>query len=430
MRVLSFMNWTSDHAVSRISDPREVLFLVDIRSTMLEQVKCVRGFRCPMFLRNGRVWACQVRACDMSQVTDHYSTVLHTLAAFAEFGGQCVSPAREWGRRGLNHMLLARVRPPPQARPRTCATQLNVRGRQRSDVQPFETLMSFMTVMLCLCLVLSKTGCSLVMCSPREAREASPSGTADASASSTLEHCDACGANSKDADFALPKSLPAAERRQCCECWTVWAPAANILTWKQFKDLMQTSTEFANRVTVAKSQPQGRSAKLHSEHGLGVSFTNGIQIKLARRGRLLTRGDLKFDGVKYTPKQLKLRNEVAFEHEGFSAKGYVCGLGSDCDLEVACVMNVATDTVVLQPGQCDMSELVESAVSQAMKQGTLDGSAKPFLELLTGKAPTLRDIQLRAERCEKSKKGRRVAPRAADGGGASDNSSSSGGALR
>ena len=84
----------------------------------------------------------------------------------------------------------------------------------------------------------------------------------------------------------------------------------------------------------------------------------------------------------------------------FAAEGHIISLqNSDLDIEVSCILDVHKQAVIM----ADKTELASDLVTTAIEKAFADeykesGSHKPFVKLLLGKAPTLSDIQQRAER--------------------------------
>lgn len=225
---------------------------------------------------------------------------------------------------------------------------------------------------------------------------------------SCLSHCTACGANSGDTPFSMHASLPLASTLQCTPCYEVWIQTANIMDWPMFANLYSDSPQFAENVEKAKHKPK---APPRDEHGYAVKSKDAFEVRLLRRGRLLTKADLKFDSQKFTPKQLKLKHPVESGNEcGFKAKGFIImPPSSDLEVEVSCSVAVSKEVAFLEPGATTMEDIVEEGVRRALQDGHLPSNRKPFLDLLQGKSPTLADLRSRAERCDRLRVNRRVA---------------------
>ena len=234
-------------------------------------------------------------------------------------------------------------------------------------------------------------------------------------AKQVLVHCKACKDNSADTPFSEMKGWPSSEPNQCCGCYLICGPFGKLLGWAGFIDLMASSETFRSKVQAAKqklgdlsgmSTPSLASAAApQQDHRLQVQQSQGVQIRIFRRGRLLQKKERKFHGETFTAKQLNLHQEVKVKEGSFLAKGHLVSLpSSELEVEVGCCLEVTSSTMLLD--EADMhEELAERAVQAAFDQGALGTHRKgaPFREFLRGRCPTISDLAGRADRCEKKK---------------------------
>lgn len=97
-------------------------------------------------------------------------------------------------------------------------------------------------------------------------------------------------------------------------------------------------------VKAAKQKLQ-KPSKFNDADDRQVAMCEDFQVNISRKGRF-------FDSVRYTPRQLKLRNEVSIDNPGgFNAKGFVVAAPtSELEVEVSCIMSLKKDKLFWSGG--------------------------------------------------------------------------------
>ena len=250
----------------------------------------------------------------------------------------------------------------------------------------------------------------------------------------TLTHCALCQANNKDVHFSVDDGRVGASPQQCTPCYEVFAPCSQVDTWSAFAARYRSDESFAARVDAAKNRRCFPGAGYQDMTQQEVTSSEAFVVKLSRKGFLLTKADLKFDQQKFTPAQLKLKNQVSVttptgeQHSGFIIAD---ARSSFLEVEVSTTTTVSSHDLVLPRATTTIEDMATLAMKKAMQRSDINvsGQGKHFLDLLHGKSITLQDLRSRAERAQKRKNNRQALPNRLDCNGSGDDmdgSSSSG----
>ena len=102
---------------------------------------------------------------------------------------------------------------------------------------------------------------------------------------------------------------------------------------------MTSSAPFREKVekvmlTIDPAAYRGGGPTTHN--GLEIAQGSGVQVRLFRRGKVMSKRDRRTDGHQYTAKQLKLRRHVKVSEGSFLASGHIAAMpSSELEIEVS-----------------------------------------------------------------------------------------------
>ena len=241
----------------------------------------------------------------------------------------------------------------------------------------------------------------------------------------TLTRCSRCKVPSTDASFALALGLPHASSDQCEPCWTAWVSVATMLPWKDFCALCEDGGEFADNVSsaVERMKTREKAAAVQDFVPEGVKDRTKFGLRIFRKGRIVFKSGLKVKGVKFTPKQLKLKNAISLSagavgSQKWSQAWLLSNESSKLEAEVFAETALSTEKGLLQLGASEVEGIMDHVVDRA--RSSTEATQVGILDLLQGKSPTWAELEERASKTTTNKLSRRVGSQPK----ADDNSSS------
>jgi hypothetical protein len=216
-------------------------------------------------------------------------------------------------------------------------------------------------------------------------------------AAASLEHCQLCLRNSQDVEFSEKLALLGACSQQCKDCYALHMPLRLIHDWPQFVDLCKTDEKINDMVEAARVLPSTLPKGYAAFFAEGCAKTTSVGIRLARRGKFFTKGEIKQE-LQQTPKQARLRDAVSFlSPSGDQLEGYLLRDPAQpgMQVEVYSDSKVQMHKIFLDAGG---PQLFEGAAVQAAEKALADSdiASSSVAVLLAGTAPSMAELRAKA----------------------------------